>query len=156
MNIVRMKKLVDEVLKSLPTPHSEDVIEEVFQAIEANPKWRKSYDAIVHQLGKGAANAWGGFWVAHAEQRVARPQSPATRGSLLDSYSKLVEPEPKRGKKVKEPEALQLMRVHFEARRDALPASIREYRELIVTLIMDGIPPEAAFSKALEKPAFAR
>jgi hypothetical protein len=156
MNIIRMKQLVDEVLKSLSKPHTEDVIEEVFQAIEANPVWRKTYDACVRQLGKGVANGWAGFWVAHAEQRLAQAQSPATRTSLLDSYAKLAEPEPKRGKKVKEPEALQLMRAHFEATRDALPASIREQRELIVTLIMDGIPPEAAFSKALEKPAFAR
>lgn len=154
--IIRMKQLVDQVLERLPAPHTEDVIEDVFQAIENNPEWRRTYDAVVHHLGKGAANSWGGFWVAHAERRVGPLQTPATRGTLLDSYAKLVESAPKRDKKLKEPEALELMRAHFKAQRDGLPASIREYRALIVTLIMDGIAPAAAFARALEKPAFAR
>jgi len=47
------------------------------------------------------------------------------------------------------------MHDHFLAHRASLPADIRDHREVIVALIMDGIDVEAAFAQALEKPAFA-
>ena len=34
-----VKTLVEKVLATLPTPYSEDVIDEVLLAIEANPSW---------------------------------------------------------------------------------------------------------------------
>ena len=43
-----VKELVDEVLATLPTPYSEDVIDEVFQAIEADPTWQR-LSAIVQR-----------------------------------------------------------------------------------------------------------
>ena len=156
MRTIRLKQLVDEALKSLPTPYTEDVIEDVFHAIEQNPRWRKTYDELVYELGKPVVNMWGGFWVAHALGLTGEEQGPATRATLLDTYSKLVTPAPKRSKKIKEPEALKMMHDHFQAHRDSLPASIRDHRALIVTLIMEGIPADIAFSKALEKPSFAR
>jgi hypothetical protein len=156
MRTIRLKQLIDEVLKSLPTPHTEDVIEDVFLAIEADPLWRKTYDELVYELGKPVVNSWGGFWIAHAEGRVGENQAPATRGTLLDSYSKLVNPAVKRSKKVKEPAALKLMHDHFLEHRADLPATIRDHRDLIVTLIMEGVTTETAFSRALEKPSFAR
>ena len=156
MRTRRMKQLIDEALESLPKPHGEDVIEDVFHAIEGNPAWRKTYDEIVYHLGKPTANAWGGFWVAHADAKIGEPPVPATRGTLLQSYAKLVAPAPKRGKKLKEPEAAKAMHEHYVAHRAALPAGIREQRGLIVTLIMAGIDPESAFAKALEKPELAR
>lgn len=156
MRTARLKQLIDEVVKSLPTPHTEDVIEDAFVAIEGHPLWRKSYDEMVYEMGKPAVNAWAGFWIAHAVGRVGDGQVPAARSSLIESYVKLVAPAAKRGKKLKEAEALKGMHDHFQAHRDTLPASIREQRELIVALIMAGIQPEVAFAKALEKPAFAR
>ena len=42
-----------------------------------------------------------------------------------------------------------------DANRESLPANIRDHREVIVALIMDGVATEAAFVQALEKPAFA-
>lgn len=156
MHNLRLKQLVDEVLKTLPEPHSVDVIEDVFHAIEHNPTWRKTYDQLVYKLGKPTVNAWGGFWIAHAEGRVGEPQAAATRGTLLDSYAKLVNPAAKRSKKLKEPDAVKVMHDHFLANRESLPAAIRDHREVIVALIMGGVAPEVAFSKALEKPAYAR
>ena len=82
-------------------------------------------------------------------------RQPAARTSLLESYSRLATPAVKRNKKLKEPEALKAMHEHFQANRASLPATVRNHREVIVTLIMEGIAPEAAFSKALEKPMFA-
>src|SRR5690606_32332687 len=137
-------------------PRNEDVIDEVFHAIEGNPAWRKTYDEIVYKVGKPTANSWTGFWVAHAEARVGDVPGPSTRSSLIDSYAKLVGPAPKRGKKVAEAEALKVMHAHFLAHRDKLPANVREHRDLIVALIMSGIPVEDAFAQAFEKPMFAR
>jgi hypothetical protein len=156
MRTLRLKQLVDETVKSLPTPHTEDVIEDVFLAIENNPHGRKTYDGLVYELGKATVNTWGGFWIAHAVGLSGDERVPATRSSLIDSYSKLVKPAAKRSKKVKEPDALKLMSEHFQANRDSLPATIRDHREPIVTLIMEGYSTEDAFSKVLEKPVLSR
>jgi hypothetical protein len=100
-------------------------------------------------------NSWGGFWISHAEQRVGDQRETAGRSTLIASYSKLVAPAGKRGKKVKEPEALKAMHDHFLANRATLAADIRDQREVIVRLIMDGMPVEAAFAQAVAKPVFA-
>jgi len=155
MRTLRLKQLVDEVLETIPAPHTEDVIEDVFLAIEGNPLWRKTYDELVYELGKGAVNAWAGFWVSHAEGRVGDQRETAARSSLIESYSRLATPAAKRNKKVKEADALKAMHDHFLAHRASMPASIRAHREVIVTLIMEGIDAEAAFAKAVEKPMFA-
>jgi hypothetical protein len=151
----RLKRLVDEVLDSIPTPHTEDVIEDVFLAIEHNPAWRRSYDEVVYELGKPATNAWTGFWVSHAEGRVGDQRETAARTTLIESYSKLVTPAAKRSKKVKEPEALKAMHDHYIANRASLPNSIVDQRDVIVALIREGIDVETAFAKAVEKPMFA-
>lgn len=40
MRTARLKLFVEKVLASLPKPHTEDVIEDVFVAIEGNDAWR--------------------------------------------------------------------------------------------------------------------
>ncbi len=156
MRNVTVKRLFEEVLGTLPKPHTPDVIEDVFCAIEANPAWRRQYDELQEALGKSVVNAWGGFWVAHVEGRTGGEHVPAKRSSLLESYSRL----PRGGKiahrKVKEPDALKAMSEYFYANRESLPATIREHRVLIVELIKAGLPPAEAFEKVREKPAFAR
>ena len=155
MTNLRLKQIVTEVLEAEPAPAGEDVIENVFVAIEANPMLRKAYDSVAYALGKGSAAAWTGFWVSHLTQRVGDQRETATRTTLIESYTRLVSPAAQRGKKLKEPDAVKAMHEHFQANREALPASIRDHRDLIVTLIMEGIAPEAAFTKAIEKPMFA-
>ena len=152
---LRLKQLVDEVLDHLPKPHTEDVIEDVFVAIEGNPAWRGAYDRMVYESGKPVVNAWAGFWISHAEKRVGDQRETAARSTLIESYSKLMQPAEKRNKKVKEPEALKAMHDHYLAHRAELPAQIRDYRDMIVTLIMDGIATEAAFANAIDRPSFA-
>ena len=61
---MRLKQLVDAVLVNLPKPHTEDVIEDVFLAIEGNAEWRKTYDRMVYESGKAAVHAWAGFWIS--------------------------------------------------------------------------------------------
>ena len=152
---LRLKQLVEEVLETLPSPHTEDVVEDVFVAIEGNAVWRAAYDRMVYESGKSVVTSWAGFWISHAEKRTGEQRETAARSSLIDSYSRLVAPAEKRNKKVKEPEALKAMHEHFLAHRAELPQSIRDYREMIVTLIMDGIATETAFAKALDRPSFA-
>ena len=49
MRTARLKAMMEEVLKSLPKPYTEDVIEDVFVAIENNPKWHKEYElSLIH------------------------------------------------------------------------------------------------------------
>lgn len=155
MSSLRLKQLVTEVLVANPAHEADDVIEEVFVAIEANPVWHKTYDAVCYALGKDVAAAWTGFWVAHLTHRVGDQRQNSARSTLITSFTPLVASAGKRPKKVKEPQAVQAMHEHFTAHRDTLPAGVREHRDVIVALIMDGLPVEAAFEKALEKPAFA-
>ena len=67
----------------------------------------------------------------------------------FDGFVKQSETAIKPRKKVKEPEALQLMSQHFLANRASLPAAVRKQRELIVELIMEGFSTEEAFAQAL-------
>jgi hypothetical protein len=51
-------------------------------------------------------------------------------------------------KKVKEQKAIELMAEHYAKNKGTLPASVREHREMIVELIMEGFSPEEAFAFA--------
>lgn len=93
--------------------------------------------------------------MAHHEQRVGGERETAARTTLIESYATLGAKAPKPSKKLKQPDAVKAMHEHYEAQRATLPASVRNHRDVIVALIMDGLPPEVAFRKALETPAFA-
>jgi hypothetical protein len=88
-------------------------------------------------------------------KRIGDQRETASRSALIESYTRLVQPMAKRGKKVKEAEALRVLHEHFVAHRAELPQDIRGYREMILTLIMDGIDTESAFRQAVERPSFA-
>ena len=156
MRTARLKAMMEEVLKTLPKPYSEDVIEDVFVAIENNPRWHKEYEDLHYNLGKGMVNPWGGFWIAQATGRTPGEQVSATRTKLLESYAKLAKGPKVTATKVKEPEALKTMSDYFFANKETLPAAIREHRTLILELIKSGFAAADAFTKAMEKPAFAR
>jgi len=147
MRTAGIKRLVEEVLLSLPKPHTEDVIDDVFEAIERRPEWRRQYDDLSTDLGKTVVNTWGGFWIAHSEGRWGVHQVPAKKCTLLESYSKLDKTGSKPGKKVKEPEALKMMSDYYQKNKANLPKSIAAHREVIVALLMEGFTAEEAFSK---------
>ena len=152
---LRLKQLIDQVLERLPAPHTEHVVEDVFVAIEGDPVWRSTYDRMVYESGKPIVTSWASFWISHAEKRTGDQRETASRSALIESYSPLVTPAVKRNKKVKEPDALKAMHDHYVAHRSELPAGIRDYRDMIVALIMDGIGTEAAFAQAIDRPSFA-
>lgn len=98
-------------------------------------------------------NTWGGFWIADAEGRHGVEQIPAKRTTLLASYSKLTRPgKAIRGGKRKEAEALELMASYYQAHKAKLSPLVRERREPIVDLIMEGFDPADAFAKAIDGP----
>lgn len=156
MTAIRLKALVEEVLKAIPQPYTEDLIEDVFVAIDGNERWKKEYEALKYNLHKSVANAWIGFWVANLTGRIAGEQVSASRASLIESYAKLAKRPRVAARKVKEPEALKAMSEYFFANKETLPPAIRENRGLILELIKAGFDVADAFAKSLEKPAHAR
>lgn len=66
----------------------------------------------------------------------------------FDGFAQHTESAIKPRKKIKEDKALELMYDYYKNNKNTLPASIQEYRELIVELIMEGLSPEEAFAQA--------
>lgn len=66
----------------------------------------------------------------------------------FDGFVQHTESAIKPRKKAKEQKALELMAEHYKNNRSTLPASVRDHRELIVELLMDGFSPEDAFAQA--------
>jgi hypothetical protein len=83
-----VQDLVREVLATLPEPHSEDIVDEVCSAIEANEKWLAEYTLLSSQLRDWVVNNWIGRYVARSLGRQRGAQAAAT-SSLIHSYSKL-------------------------------------------------------------------
>ena len=81
-----VKTLVEEVLATVPTPYSEDVIDEVFLAIEANPTWLTAYNVMCNDLGVMVVNQAVGSWTSKAVA-TGDHQVPS-RSKLTESYSK--------------------------------------------------------------------
>lgn len=146
MKTSEVKKLVTEVLRSLPKPYSPHVIDEVFQAIESNPQWHRAYRGLTSDLGRLAVNSSVGSWVSKAIGRRGEQQVPSRLNSLSDSYSILDTDFVPPTRPPKEPEALQIMSDYFQKHKDALHPDVRKHRERIVLLLMSGNSVEEAFA----------
>ena len=148
MRTVEVRSLVREVLDTIPAPYSHHVIDEVFAAIEQQPDWRRSYDALCSDLGRDVVNNWGWRWIALALEKVGEQQVSSKKSTLIGSYS-ILDTDAKVVRKPNKAEALQLMSDYYKSHRAELPGDIRERRDLIVDLLLDGVPVEAAFSEAV-------
>lgn len=151
MRTAGVKNLIELALASLPSPHGEDVIDDVFYAIEQHPQWRQDYDDLCLGLSKSTVNKWGGFWIANHEGRSGDQQVPSKKSTLIGAYSKLTGPATKKfGVKIKEADARQQMSDYFFAHKSELPERIKLSREMIIDLLMEGFPVEDAFSTVLK------
>ena len=83
-----VKNLVEQVLAS-PVPYTEDIIDDVFHAIESRSQWRQEYDQLCLDLGKRVVNQQGGRWVAKALGKIGLQQVSSRKSTLIDTYSKL-------------------------------------------------------------------
>lgn len=145
-----VKALVREVLESLPSPHSEHVIDEAFATIESSPGFRARYQALCDTLGKSVVNNWCGQWIAHVLGKTGQVQVASRRSTLIGSYSLLDADAIAAVRKPDEAEARQLMYAYFQANRVRLPTTIQVHRDAIIELVMAGVTPQAAFSAVLQ------
>ena len=155
MKTAGVKKLVNTALQNVPKPHTEDVIDDVFLLIENEPELRSEYDDLCRQLGKSTVNAWGGYWIANTLGKTGLLQIPSKKSKLIQSYSQLTAAATSSGKKRKEPEALELMSAYYQEHKAKLPPSIRNHRELIVEMIVEGLPVEEVFAMVPMEPMVA-
>jgi hypothetical protein len=150
MRTAEVKLLMREVLATLPKPYSDHVIDDVFGAVERNRGWRQRYETQCDSLGKAVVNAWGGYWVANALGKVGEHQVPSKKSSLIGSYSVLDTDAKTVMRKPKDGEARQVMADYYRAHQAELPSEIRKHRELIVELLMEGMPVAEAFQMVLK------
>lgn len=167
MKIVDLKKIISEVLATLPKPHSADVVDEVFLAIEQNDRLFRIYSECCTNLGRAKVNAAGDNWIKKELGRTTLRESPAHLSKLIDTYSVLnvkaatpkkllgTAPKPKTttAKKRMEQEARQALSDYYTANRASLPPQIALYREQILALIRSGVPVAEAFERAVDKDA---
>jgi hypothetical protein len=82
--------LVDEVLRTFSEPYGEDIIEDVFIAIENNHNNHREYDNLVKELGVKSVNPSIGKHtkdvIGYRVLRVA----VSKRSNLITSYTKLI------------------------------------------------------------------
>jgi len=109
MRTIGVKRLVELATLSVPKPYTEDIIEDIFLAIERNEAWLIEYEGLCTDLTKTVVNNWVGVWVSKYVGRTGAQQTASTRSRLAGSYSKLTTAGSKLGGKRKEAEALQLM-----------------------------------------------
>lgn len=69
--------------------------------------------------------------------------------SDFDLYIEAVEKQATPRKRIKRPEALKIMSEYYKDNKDALPASIKDKREEIIVLLMEGFPVEESFNQVL-------
>ena len=149
MITIDVRTLVREVLDTMPAPYSHHVIDEVFAEIEQQPDWRNRYDALCSSLGRDVVNNWGGRWIALTLEKVGEKQVPSQKSKLIGSYS-ILDTDAAVVRKPNKVEALQLMSDHYKSHRAELPLGVRDRRDLIVALLLEGVPVESAFAEALK------
>jgi hypothetical protein len=152
MKTAPVKALVRDVLDTLPSLHSEHMIDEVLFAIETNPRWRRRYDALCESLGKPVVNQWCGQWTGYALGKKGETQVSSRKNSLSNTYSLLDTDIPVPLRLPSEDEARHLMASYFYENKARLPSDIRQRREAIIAMIMEGIPVDDAFALASQKP----
>lgn len=166
MKTIDVKNLVTEVLATLPKPYSENIIDEVFFAIEKSDRLFRRYSECCNDLGRVKVNTAGANWI---RKEIAKPtlrESPAKLSTLIGTYSVLDLHAAKTAKKsdAKKPvaktatakkrldlAARQSLSDYYMANKDSLPSTIGLYREEIIELIKSGVPVAEAFEQVVDE-----
>ena len=86
----RINELLEDVLLRVPRPGSEDVIHDVFDAIENNSRWRDEYDSLCGESTQHTINKMIGRQVKELTVlSVLSRGNKSIRSSLINTYSKL-------------------------------------------------------------------
>lgn len=83
-------ELVQHVLRTFSEPYSEDIIEDVFLAIENTIDWRMRYDELGDELSYWVVNNWIGKYTKQITGLKGVLQVNAKRSKITTSYTKLV------------------------------------------------------------------
>ena len=150
MRTAEVRTLVREVLSTMPVPYSHHVIDEVFEAIEKNAEWLQRYDSLCAGLGHDVVNNWGGRWVAITLGKAGEQQVSSKKSRLIGSYSILDTDTKTIARKPNRTDALNVLSDYYKANKAELPGNIRDFREAIIQLLMDGLPPDEAFAAAVQ------
>lgn len=84
-----VKVLVEEVCRTLPDPYDEDVIREVFFAIEGNAQWMRRYQQLCRVLTSDVVNQWGGRYVKDLTGLNSIREVDVEKGHIIKNYTKL-------------------------------------------------------------------
>jgi len=85
-----VKTLVREVLAIFPNPYGEDIVLDVYMAIEHNPAWRDRYERLCDELRDAVVNPLIGELVQE-ETGLSPMYEVSTKGKshIVKKYSKL-------------------------------------------------------------------
>jgi hypothetical protein len=81
--------LVRDVLATHSAPYGEDIIEDVFIAIEQHPQWKQRYDELSADLRTWVVNNWVGKHTKRMTGMQTLREVSAKRTTLTQNYSKL-------------------------------------------------------------------
>ncbi len=81
--------LAADVLGRIPRPYSEDVIEDVFLTIEADPSLHARYRALEGEFTKHVVNQMLGVYTKQLTEMETIREVDAHRSQLIKNYSKL-------------------------------------------------------------------
>lgn len=84
-----IRLLVADVLLTLAQPYGEDVIEDVFVAVEGDAGWLRRYDELCEKRGKNVVNQMIGRYTKDISGYKYLRQVTSRRSKLTGSYSKL-------------------------------------------------------------------
>ncbi len=82
-------ELVNDVLRAMPEPYGEDIIEEVCLAIENRPDWHRRYDQLADELGKDVTNCWIGKYTKQGVGAESLKPVKSSRCTIIRFYTKL-------------------------------------------------------------------
>jgi len=84
-----VSRLVKSILRTFSRPYGEDVIEDIFVAIENNPGWLNRYKQIAFRYDRGAINPTIGKQTKDQTGMKVLRTVKAKRTTLISSYTKL-------------------------------------------------------------------
>jgi hypothetical protein len=80
--------LVQDVLRTISKPYTEDIILNVFKKLEKGD-WRRRYDLLIDELGMYGINPWIGKYTKELTGLNNLRIASAPKGSLIKTYTKL-------------------------------------------------------------------
>lgn len=85
-----VEDLVSAVIANLPSPYGQDIIEDVCLEIEHNQAWSDRYGQLRNELGQNVVNNWIGQYTKRLTGMKTIRQVPATRSTIIGSYTRLL------------------------------------------------------------------